>query len=520
MKKVFPVLATALVWALAAVVGSTLGSPSTRAEAGTDDLAGAKPDRPTALSANPPGVHGGDDQAGNPAEVTSRAGEVVGGNFEASVQPVRVRTCQVPDSLVLDVAGELAVAVSLAGGDTKVPSLLFGINEGTPVAPASVVKLFTAVAALDTLGPDFRFRTRVVEGVVPGEIWLIGGGDVTLTRAAGWNYYDSEAHLEELAATTVASLAAGDSGAKQGADAGIWRVWVDDSRYERFDRWDESWRPGSAALGYIAPVSALQVDGDRDNPGVRLSPRSTDPSSRAAQWFGDALWRSGGGSPEMVFAGGAPGVRADGRLLAEVASAPLSQLLRIMLVDSDNSLAEVISREVALSLDPSGEQGLTPGEAVLEAVQAVFARSDRVSGDVLEGAVIYDGSGLSSRGAISAEGVLSLLQVIERSPELEQVHSSLPVAGQSGSLRNRYQVVASDLQGLVRAKTGSIRGTRSLAGYLESPEGHSSAGDRLAFSLVLGGDRVSDASRNDIDRLVGALARCGENLADWDGSTS
>ncbi|MEX2441090.1 MAG: D-alanyl-D-alanine carboxypeptidase/D-alanyl-D-alanine-endopeptidase [Pontimonas sp.] len=516
MQKAFPVLALALVWALVAVAGFTLGSISTRVKADANDLSGAKPDRPAALLANPPGVHGGDDQAAGQAEVTSRAGEIVGDDFDASVRPVRVRTCQIPDSLVQDLAGDLAVAVSLAGGDTEVSPLLFGINEGTAVAPASVVKLFTAVAALETLGPDFRFRTRVVGGDVPGEIWLIGGGDVTLTRAAGWNYYDSEAHLEELAATTVAALVGGDSWANQGGDAGISRVWVDDSRYERFDRWDESWRPGSAALGYIAPVSALQVDGDRDHPGVRLSPRSTDPSARAAQWFADALWRSGGGNPEVARGDAAP----EGRVLAEVASAPLSQLLRIMLVDSDNSLAEVISREVALSLDPRGERGLTPGEAVREAVQAVFVRSGRVSKDVLEGAVIHDGSGLSSRGAISAESVLSLLQLIERSPELEQVHSSLPVAGQSGSLRKRYRVVSSDLQGLVRAKTGSIRGTRSLAGYLESPGGHSSAGDRLAFSLVLSGDRVSDASRNDIDRLVGALALCGENLADWSGSNN
>ncbi len=201
-----------------------------------------------------------------------------------------------------------------------------------------------------------------------------------------------------------------------------------------------------------------------------------------------------------------------------------------MLVDSDNSLAEVISREVALSLDPLGERGLTPGEAVLEAVKAVVDRSHGMSADVssvdvseadvseadlLDGAVIHDGSGLSPLSALSPRSVLALLHIIERSPELEPVREGLPVAGESGSLRNRYQSVSRDLQGLVQAKTGSIRGTRSLAGYLESSEDDGATGERLVFSVVLSGNRVSDASRGDIDRLLGALAQCGENLADW-----
>lgn len=498
------VVATVVTWSLAAGIGLTLPTVTKdhRSWGSVEIL------QPSSAFIDEPLTDDRDAYGHDLALSTDDLGE------EIAAPAYRIRTCQLPNTLITDLDGDLSVAVSLVGEDATEGTALFGIDEDEPVAPASVVKLFTAVAALETLGPDFRFRTRVVAGDVPGDIWLVGGGDVTLTRAPGADYYDSEAHLEELAATTVAGLAAGSSGAEQGRDAGIERVWVDDSRYDRFASWDESWRPGSAGLGYIAPVSALQVDGDRDNPAVRLSPRSTDPRSRAAAWFGDALWRSGGGSPEMSFDAIAP----DGRLLAEVASARLPQLLRIMLVDSDNSLAEVISREVALSLDPRGELGLTPGEAVLEAVRAVFRGSEVVPYDTLREAVIHDGSGLSPLSAISSEGVLSLLQVIERSPKLEQVRLGLPVSGESGSLRNRYQPVASDLQGLVQAKTGSIRGTRSLAGYLESPEGDRSSGDQLAFSIVLSGNQVSNASRNDIDRLVGALAECGENLADWTDS--
>ncbi|MDR9397122.1 D-alanyl-D-alanine carboxypeptidase [Pontimonas sp.] len=206
-----------------------------------------------------------------------------------------------------------------------------------------------------------------------------------------------------------------------------------------------------------------------------------------------------------------------------MSSAPLSQLVQIMLIDSDNSLAEVIAREVALALDPTGELGISPGEAILRAVEGVFRRSAGVSDDSLEGAVIHDGSGLSPLSGLSPQAVVSLLWLVEHTAQWKQVESSLPVSGQSGSLRQRYRVVASEMQGLVRAKTGSIRGTRSLAGYLETPpvqpedapEDEVSAGERLAFSIVLSGNQVSNASRDDIDRLVAALAQCGENLADW-----
>ncbi|MDR9434861.1 D-alanyl-D-alanine carboxypeptidase [Pontimonas sp.] len=527
VRRLLPALATGLVWLLVASLGGLVHSTTRNAEPhppGTDTTVTEDASAHSAGSAQSLESQHAGSQTPDNHSTSSRAAEgaaerVAGGTTPGSA--LRLRTCLVPEALVWDTDGELSVAVSALGDDSSEGPLLLGINEDQPVAPASVVKLFTAVAALEVLGPDFRFHTRVRAGETPGDVWLIGGGDVTLTRAAGANYYDSESHLERLAASAVATA--------EGVT--IQRVWVDDSRYARFPDWDESWRPGSAALGYVAPITALQVDGDRDQPAVRLSPRSTDPTSRATQWFLDAVERTGQARPEIVESGSASGLvsasglaRApEGRLLAEVSSAPLSQLVQIMLIDSDNSLAEVIAREVALALDPTGELGISPGEAILRAVEGVFRRSAGVSDDSLEGAVIHDGSGLSPLSGLSPQAVVSLLWLVEHTAQWKQVESSLPVSGQSGSLRQRYRVVASEMQGLVRAKTGSIRGTRSLAGYLETPpvqpedapEDEVSAGERLAFSIVLSGNQVSNASRDDIDRLVAALAQCGENLADW-----
>ena len=262
--------------------------------------------------------------------------DVFEGRVSDRPQPNRLRTCQVDTDLFSGLNGDLSLAVA-----TPDLELLMGIDEEHLVAPASVVKLFTAVAALRTLGSDFRFQTTVVQGSNPGEVWLVGGGDVTLTRSPLNNYYASNASLADLAQQTVDRLAI--------QDIVPTAVFVDTSRYSRFSQWDESWRPGSEKLGFVAPVTALQVDGDRTQPTSRLSPRSADPVSRALRWFADDISQFTG--RELSLRGEAP--VPEGRTLAVVESASLVELLVIMLRDSDNSLAEVIAREVALAVGAS-----------------------------------------------------------------------------------------------------------------------------------------------------------------------
>mgnify|MGYP000553527114 FL=1 len=398
-------------------------------------------------------------------------------------QPVRLRTCELDDTLVSAADGELYLSVRTLDGQP----LLSRAGDQT-VAPASVVKLFTAVAAMRTLGPDFRFTTRVIAGDQPGEIWLVGGGDVTLTRSPQSNYYDSDASVESLATQAVQALA------EEGlAPTGFS---VDATRYEQFPQWNDSWRAGAARLGFVAPVTALQVDADRDQPAVRLSPRSGEPTVRASMWFGDALDRAAGTRVDYLGTGVAP----DGSVIAAVSSAPLTELLRIMLVDSDNSLAEVIAREVALA------QGMSdPGAAVLDAA----GLPDRL----LEDVVLVDGSGLSDDTQISQDAVTWLLADIAASDALDAVRDGLAIAGETGSLRNRYETTAGALAGRVAAKTGSLTGIRSLAGYIEADDG-----SEMVFSVVVAGPRVDNSSRADIDLLVADLARCGENLADWNST--
>lgn len=392
----------------------------------------------------------------------------------------RIRTCSVPGELLDTDGASLTAAVNLVStGETLLD------RDGSALrSPASVVKLLTAVAAWRVLGPDHRLETTVVRGG-PGEVWLVGGGDPTLTRSPQSNYYDSTASLPELARATVEAVAT------RGETVTV--VHVDDSRYAEFPTWDDSWRTNAWALGYIAPVTSVQVDGDRTIPNGRLSARSGDPVGRAANWFADALATEGlPQRPSYAGLSSAP----DGEVIARVSSAPIEDLIGIMLLDSDNTLAEVLAREVALAL-----QSTTIGDALVSGAQ--------VPGLTSPDLVIHDGSGLSPLNQVSSGHVLAILHAITSDSELQEMVAHLPLAGETGSLQRRFLAAGSDAAGVVRAKTGSIAGVRSLAGLIDLHE------DQLAFSINVSGPAVSDATRDRIDQLVAALYSCGENLAHW-----
>ncbi len=118
---------------------------------------------------------------------------------------------------------------------------------------------------------------------------------------------------------------------------------------------------------------------------------------------------------------------------------------------------------------------------------------------------------MSESTTIPHEEIARLLIDINNDESLSVLKESLPVAGETGSLRNRFSTVSSELAGRIQAKTGSIRGTRSLAGYLEADDG-----SELVFSLNATGPGVDNSSRDDIDRLLAEVSRCGSNLAHWE----
>ena len=118
--------------------------------------------------------------------------------------------------------------------------------------------------------------------------------------------------------------------------------------------------------------------------------------------------------------------------------------------------------------------------------------------------IVADGSGLSRENRVSAKTMADLLLKLRKDPQYEVLYTSLPVGGVSGTLRNRFLTTAPGAVGLVHAKTGTLNGTVSLAGYIES-------GEREYIFVTVAdkiprGNRASDKARALMDRILGRIA--------------
>jgi serine-type D-Ala-D-Ala carboxypeptidase/endopeptidase (penicillin-binding protein 4) len=361
--------------------------------------------------------------------------------------------------------------------------VLFDRASQTPARAASVMKLFTAAAALETLGPNYRVTTRVyVDEVDPSIIYLVGGGDVTLSRA-GVNQssvYKDAPRLSQLVNQVARNL----------GTQTFSQIVLDSSAYgTAAGEYQNVWDQRGLTDGYMSYVSALQVDGDRNNPGAKDSPRSKDPVQRAGLWFKEALGQSA--LDATVVKGAAP---ANAIEVASVQSAPLSTWIDYMLVVSDNTLAEAMARLVSLDVGLDGS---------FASLTDAFKRALRGSGLDLSGISVQDGSGLSRNNLLAPAQVNELLKLIASGyGDFELIQGGMPVSGTPGSLSARFTSATGD----VTAKTGWIRTGYTLAGYLDIP------GDTgLIFTVYNLGD-VTMENREAMDDLVLGFYECGTDL--------
>ena len=370
--------------------------------------------------------------------------------------------------------GVSAEVVDVATGET-----LYGLDADSPATPASTAKLLTAVAVLTTLDPAETLETTVVEGASPGEVVLVGSGDVTLSRTSPSQLYPGAPTVAGLAEQVLAALPAGTP---------VTRVVVDNSAFGD-PLTAAGWGTGDAPSTYAAPVTATAVDGARVSPDSEN--RSGQPGLDAAAALADALGATGA----TVVLGDAP----DGaRALGTVQSAPVVRLVEQMLSLSDNMLAETLLRRVAIA---RGEPATFEGGS-----RAVMAALEETGLDV-GGVTLADGSGLSRLDSASA----GLLAGIVRGaadgsiPGAAALLSGLPVAGYDGTLFDRGDDDAATAPGTVRAKTGTLEGVHALAGTVLTADGR-----LLAFALIadeaVGGEVAAEAA---LDEAAAELARCG-----------
>ncbi len=356
-----------------------------------------------------------------------------------------------------------------------------------PGETASVMKTITCAVALSTLGPGRRIETRVLRGSVGGEIVLVGGGDVTLSRVPGDGptYYARPARLEELARRTLEAL---DGVAPT-------RIVLDDSLFAGGEWPDDEWLeedrdPG----GYIPRMSSLQTDGDREDPAADDSPRSVDPTGRVGAAFAAFL----GGDPEVVRGT----AKAGAQLLALVASAPVEALVTETLRTSDNALAEMLARLSAQAA------GYTPDfTGLADALRAELAGF----GVPVDGMKLIDGSGIAAGIRVSAASITDLLRRARlREGTLGMLDDRLTRSGLTGTLSaSRFTGENAVIGDAVRAKTGFIETVHSLAGIVRTLHGRD-----LVFAVFAMGEGMEpdDPARIAVDDLVTKLHLYGDAL--------
>ncbi|MHC4973156.1 MAG: D-alanyl-D-alanine carboxypeptidase/D-alanyl-D-alanine endopeptidase [Planctomycetota bacterium] len=404
----------------------------------------------------------------------------------------------------------------MVGRDRGAP--LLAVAPDAPRIPASNAKLLTAAAAVALLGEGFHFETTI--GRTPGGALVVtGGGDPNLSG----RFFDGDpARVLRLMARDVAA-----KGVRE-----VTELLLDASRFD-----DEYVHPGwprdQAERWYCAPVAALVYNDSCWDVTVYPRPRAgaaarvdVQPALLGAsvsnrcetvaagqhvvhvgrgkdtdlEVRGRILRTSAGitghvavRDPVLFFGRGlaaalqAEGVRVAGavrrgraprqtRLVAY--RSDLKRTLKVMLTDSQNLYAECTLKRLGTGSFAAG------GEAVLRALGRLEVET--------AGVVVADGSGLARANRVTARALYGTLHALRKRP----IFVEALAAGGEGTLRRRYR----ELGARVRAKTGTIRGVRSLSGYVTGRGGH-----RYVF-VILANGKSAPRARQLQDRIVRVLA--------------
>lgn len=398
------------------------------------------------------------------------------------------------------------------------------------VAPASVMKLVTTGAALETLGPDFRFTTTlehdgfIRDGVLYGSLFIRGGCDPSLgTRInqAGrmvqqtgflrqWVQAIQAAGIRRITGSIIADMSMLDGDAQNPAwlceDTGNWYAPGVFSLNYLGNTMNIVLR--SSTVGSVAEVIGTDpvVPGLVFNNHIRCTSITEDgayvhglPYSHERYLTGSVPSNRGSfgvrgdiPNPGLLLArhlyrelmqagvdvGGEPAYLAEvspllpsRTVLYEHKSAPLSAIVAETNIHSNNLYAESIFRYMGVSY---GSPGTIHNSA--ETVRECWRRK----GISIRGSLIKDGCGLAPQDAVSAETFVQILSYMSTRPTWEAWYKSLPVSGESGTLRSFLD--GTELQGRVHAKSGTIAGTKNFAGYIDLPDGR-----RWAFAVLVSG---------------------------------
>jgi serine-type D-Ala-D-Ala carboxypeptidase/endopeptidase (penicillin-binding protein 4) len=420
--------------------------------------------------------------------------------------------------------------------DAATGEVLYSRNAEAYFMPASNAKLFTTALALATLGPDYRVRTTVASsgtldanGVLNGDLILIGRGDANLSNRK-FPYAkkeEREGPPEKALAEFAGAVAA------LGVKEVTGDVIADDSLFQH-EKFPSGWLVDDILWSYGAAVSAIAVNdntftlevrpalnegeparyeaglaadfytvenlirtgtrGSEEKLAVARDPGSRvihlsgtmpldaqtrrltiaieDPAEYAASLLARLLEARGvkiDGGARARHAGGSPvDAAAPQTVLAEHTSVPLSEDIRLTNKNSENLHAELL-----LLLAAHEKEGAGNYEDALKVAAAFFKAAGIADADV----VLSDGSGLSRKDLVTPRAVVQLLRYAATQPWGELYRSTLPVAGEDGTLSDRMKNTPAAAR--VFAKTGTIGHGNALSGYATTVRG-----THLLFSIL------------------------------------
>jgi D-alanyl-D-alanine carboxypeptidase/D-alanyl-D-alanine-endopeptidase (penicillin-binding protein 4) len=380
---------------------------------------------------------------------------------------------------ILAARGVVASDAGIFIWDIDAARKVFALNAGVPLTPASNMKLVTTAAALTSWGAEHRFTTllyvrddRIIDGRLPGNLYLRGGGDPSLsTRSYQRDELDFKTASFETFARNLRAIGVHTVGG---------RVIGDESWFDEERRVSE-WKPGFEE--WCGPLSALS-----GNEGLQDGDPVDAPATYSAKLLTEALRKAGikiKGKP------GAGQVPAGALLIQRQSSAPLRVLLKRQNKESDNLFAETILKGLGKDFQ---DLGSTAAGALVSG--ATLGTMD-IAADAY---VIQDGSGLSYGDRLTPYAIVRLLGAMYQRPDFGVFYDSLAIAGKDGTLKSRMRKSAA--AGNARAKTGTLNVATSLAGYVRSANDH-----LVAFSILVTGDPVDVERANKAqDEIVVALA--------------
>ena len=362
---------------------------------------------------------------------------------------------------------------------------------------ASVIKTLTAVAALQKLPPEYRAVTQVLATPSePSTLVLKGGGDFTLSRLGPGesSVYSKPPRIRNLAKEALEKIP---------VDVPITKIILDDSFFSG-EAWNPDWPAKYRTLGYVSNITAIQADGDRVQPNRLISSYSFRRGKDPVLTAGEALRASLGEravNAELVV-GKTP---TDAYVISEVQSQDMRQSwLGHMLTHSDNTGAEFIARHAAKA---AGLEGSIAG------ANKVIKQSLRELGLKPKPLVIRDASGLSNENKVHSKLLAELMVKVAKAENgLGVLTEWMPIAGETGTLRYRFQGKSAIARGNVIAKTGYIPGLYGLSGIVNASDG-----SRLAFAVFARADSenglsVTYTAQGAIDRVVTRFYSCGASL--------